>query len=186
ASRARICVARIHLFVGISSDAGHAKLLQTESLQLATCHDDRRRNASARRGRRMKPPLKLVASLLALGILAALVGFTKVSAPKARAGASKLLDESYGFFNEIDSSNRVFYLFPLTQAGAKIGSSHEEEWCKQMFQESFNVRDPWDRVALEKNALVALSFVDAAVAMELFWRVEAPTPDARGTYPEDV
>jgi hypothetical protein len=134
----------------------------------------------------MKLPLKLTGCLLVLGILAALVGFTKVSARDPKADAAKLLDESYSYLNQIDSSNRAFYLLPLTLAGAKIGSSHEEEWCKQMFQESFNVQDPWDRVALEKNALVALSFVDAPAAMELFWRVEAPMPDARGTYPEDV
>jgi hypothetical protein len=134
----------------------------------------------------MKSRVKLAGCLLALGILAILAGFTKVSAPGPKAGAIKLLDESYSLLNQIDSSNRVFYLLPLTQAGAKIGSSHEEEWCKQMFQESFNVRDPWDRVALEKNALVALSFVNASAAMELFWRIEAPMPDARGTYPEDV
>src|SRR5207302_1823691 len=78
------------------------------------------------------------------------------------------------------------FLLPLTQAGSKIGASHEEKWCTQMFHESFDVRDPWDRVALEKNALVALSFVNAGAAMDLLWRVESPLADVRGDYPEDV
>jgi hypothetical protein len=129
---------------------------------------------------------KLAVLVFTLAILAFLAGFTKVKGPESRSTANKLLDESFGLSNQIEDSSRVYYLLPLTQAGAKTQHPREREWCKQMFQAAQNVRDPWDRVALEKNAVVALSGVDSSAAMELLWRVEAPTPDERGNYPEDV
>src|SRR5437588_3435810 len=100
--------------------------------------------------------------------------------------ANKILDESVSLINHIDHSNRVFYLLPLTQAGAKSRHPREEEWCKQMFQAALTLQDSWDRVALEKNAAVCLSSVNPIGAMELFWRIEPPAADERGNYPEDV
>jgi hypothetical protein len=126
------------------------------------------------------------ASPLVIGMLVVIAGFTMTGANEPRTRPTALLEESYRLIGQIDSPNRVYFLLPLTQAGSRIGTAQEEKWCKQMFQESFDVRDAWDRVALEKNALVALSFVNAAAAMDLLWRVEGPLADSRGDYPEDV
>jgi hypothetical protein len=126
------------------------------------------------------------ASPLIIGMLAVMAGFTMTGTNEPRTRPATLLEESYLLIGQIDSPNRVYFLLPLTQAGSRIGASQEEKWCTQMFQESFDVRDPWDRVALEKNALVALSFVNAGAAMDLLWRVEGPLADLRGDYPEDV
>lgn len=131
-------------------------------------------------------PSKLAALALTLAILAFLAGFTKVKGPDSRSAVNKLLDESFALSDQIEDSSRVYYLLPLTQAGAKSHHPLEREWCMQMFQAAQNVGDPWDRVALEKNAVVALAGVDSTAAMDLFWRVEAPAPDERGNYPEDV
>lgn len=100
--------------------------------------------------------------------------------------ATDLLEEGYRLGNQIESPNRVYFLGVLTQTANKIGAPQEERWCRQMFQESFDVQDSWDRIALEKNALVALSFVNARAAMDLLWRVEAPVAKASGIYTEDV
>jgi hypothetical protein len=129
---------------------------------------------------------RLAALAFTIVALSLLAGFTKVKGPEARSTANKLLDESFVLSDQIEDSSRVFYFLPLTQAGAKSHHPREQEWCKHMFQAAQNVRDPWDRVALEKNAVVALSGVNSPAAMDLFWRVEAPAADERGNYPEDV
>ena len=126
------------------------------------------------------------ASPLIIGMLAVMAGFTMTGTNEPGILPTSLLEESYGLIGQINSPNRVYFLLPLTQAGSRIGISQEEKWCRQMFAESFDVRDPWDRVALEKNSLVALSFVNAGAAMDLLWRVEGPLADPRGDYPEDV
>jgi len=121
-----------------------------------------------------------------MGVLGVIVGFTMPPNHESRTQPTTLLEESYSLIGQIDVPNRVYFLLPLTQAGRTIGSSQEENWSTQMFRESFDVRDPWDRIALQKNALVALSVVNAPSAMDLLWRVEGPLPDAHGDYPEDV
>lgn len=120
--------------------------------------------------------------------LAALViaaGFTKVGAPN-KPSSVDLLDESYNLLHQIDDSRQAFLLLPLTRVGAKLSAPQERDWCMTMFRQSLKVREPWDRVALEKNALVALSAVSAQAAMDLFSQVEEPVPDANDKYPEDV
>jgi hypothetical protein len=129
---------------------------------------------------------RLVVLAFTLAGLSLLAGFTEIKSPGSRSTANKLLDESFALSAQIEDSSRVFYLLSLTQAGAKSQHPREQEWCNQMFQAAQNVRDPWDRVALEKNAVAALSRVNPTAAMDLFWRVEAPAADERGNYPEDV
>lgn len=129
---------------------------------------------------------RLAVLAFTLAVLSLLAGFTKVKSPESRSAANKLLDESFALSPQIEDSSRVFYLLQLTQAGATSRHPREQEWCTQMFHAAQNVRDPWDRVALEKNAVAALSRVNPMAAMDLFWRVEAPAADERGNYPEDV
>ncbi len=125
----------------------------------------------------MRRAFKLTGVLLTLLML---TSFTKPNPPKKKLDTVSLLNESYALLAQIDDSSQVFYLLPLTQVGAKVISPREEEWCIRLFRQSSSVSDQWDRVALEKNALVELSAVNSDAAMELFWQVEEPASDARG------
>jgi hypothetical protein len=126
-----------------------------------------------------------------LGFLAMLLGTTLItksfgtSQPLDRA--SRLLEQSYTLSNQMSPAERPYYLLNLIVSSKDIvPDARIEGWCKELFQVAFEVQDGWDRVALEKNAIVLLSAVKPVAAMQLFSKVEDPQPDSDGTFPEDV
>jgi hypothetical protein len=126
-----------------------------------------------------------------LGLLAMLFGTALIAksfgAIQPPDPAGELLEQSYTLSNRMSPAERPYYLVNLIMSSKGIASNERiEYWCKEMFQAAFEVQDGWDRVVLEKNALVFLSAVKPVAAMQLFSKIENPQPDSDGTFPEDV
>lgn len=107
-------------------------------------------------------------------------------ASKDGEDTSRYLNESYAISDEFDQSELPYYLAILSARAADIHNERTQEWSTKLFRLSFGVRNGWDRIALEKEALVQLSKVNAILAMDWFPQVESPQPNDEGLLPEDV
>jgi hypothetical protein len=112
---------------------------------------------------------------------------TQQSGPNLGANqAVVLLNESYALSNQMDDSQQAYYLVDLTQQGMGIVPSERMlEWCKALFRLASQLKEPWDRSANQKNAIVALSRFNPELAMEIFPQVDPPPTD-KATLREDV
>ena len=60
------------------------------------------------------------------------------------------------------------------------------QWSRELLAFASTLPPSWDRLAAQKNALVALSSVDAKEAFELFPKMDIPVPLADGRLREDL
>lgn len=100
--------------------------------------------------------------------------------------AERLLVDSYLSGMNLAPQEHAFLLVTLSSAAAKIQPSLCKLWSKELFKLSFKLPMNWNRVAYEKNALVALAAVDPIGAFELFGQIDTPIPTPSGDLPEDL
>ena len=98
----------------------------------------------------------------------------------------RLLMSSYALERNLRPGDRTFLLTTDANTAATIDPEFCRSWSKELFSFALTLPPSALRVAAEKNALVALSEVDAKTAFEMFPRVDLPFPLSDGRLPEDV
>ncbi|MGH9510034.1 MAG: hypothetical protein ACRD2M_08865, partial [Terriglobales bacterium] len=97
-----------------------------------------------------------------------------------------LLIRSYILGRQFVPEERAFHLLRLTEAASRTQLSLAKLWAEEVFQLTFELTPSWNRVATQKNALMALAAVDAERAFTLFSSIDLPVPKSDGSMPEDV
>ncbi len=98
----------------------------------------------------------------------------------------QLLIASYRSASDLTPTERAHVLEEDSASAVTIDPGFCRRWSEELFFFAAKLPPEWDRVAAEKNALVALSQVDADRAFELFKLIELPIPMPDGRLPEDV
>src|SRR5438552_5635066 len=124
----------------------------------------------------------------ALALLAsAALGAVKPNQPvSVNNTPSALLQESYELGRAFAPEQRAWLLERLTEASLHIDRRWTETWSEETFRSGRNLPITWNRLAIEKNALVSLSRVNPRRAMAFFSQMDNPIPLANGSLPEDV
>ena len=118
------------------------------------------------------------------------LGTDPAAAPSGKVSnkisSEQLLISAYLLAMDCVPEERLNHLTRL----AVMSSNHHPDltrlWSEELFKLSFTLEPSWNRVAIQKNALLALSAVDPVRAMELFEMIDKPYPQRTGGLPEDV
>lgn len=103
-----------------------------------------------------------------------------------KADATQLLIKSYLTGRNLPPEPRTYLLTLLSDAAIQIEPSLTRLWAQEAFQATFKLPMNWDRVAHQKNALVALAGVDPVLSFELFEAMEPTVSFSSGYIPEDL
>jgi hypothetical protein len=95
------------------------------------------------------------------------------------------LIESYRISVGLEPSERAILLNYLTRAAGAQHLSYTGAWAEENLRLAYQLPLNWNRVAIEKNALVALSYVKSKRALDLLRIMSLPVSDGVG-FPEDV
>jgi len=126
---------------------------------------------------------------LLVGILcaSALAECPPASVPpgKGASTASSILAESYRLGRTLDAAERAILLNYLSRTAAEHHLACTSAWAEENLQLARQLPMDWNRLAIEKNAIVALSYVKPDRAMTLLRSMDLPVSDGVG-FPEDV
>ncbi len=75
---------------------------------------------------------------------------------------------------DLDPVDRAFLLVRVSQAAASIQYGKSTEWARQAFDSAAALPKDWNRVALQKNALLALAKTRPREALQLLGTIEGP------------
>jgi hypothetical protein len=101
--------------------------------------------------------------------------------------AANLLLSSYALSQQLQDSERLYYLTELTRASVGILPPDKTlEWCRTLFRIASESRDPMIQAAGEKNSLIPLSSIDPKMAMRLLLSVAIPDRNRADILAEDV
>lgn len=111
------------------------------------------------------------------------------SHPSSQAAA--LVNAAYTLSQDLpNESAKIRYLGDLVIVSPDIVPDRVEEWSRQLIKVSRSasneILDPWDKIANQKLAVVALSKTNPVAAMQLFSEIGPPEPNYEGRIPEDV
>jgi hypothetical protein len=112
--------------------------------------------------------------------LCLLLGARAVAGQKSDLTVPKrLLHQSYALSQKLSGNERLFYLTELTRISTHIDPGKTQELCLTMFHLASGIKEPRLRAAGQRNALVALSYVNPSLAMQMLPDVSfaAPTRD---------
>jgi len=98
----------------------------------------------------------------------------------------RVLQESYQTSRNFEPEQRAWLLFRLAKAAVRKSPATSRSWSKEMFRLAVSLPPTWNKLALEKNAIVTLSQTDPGEAIRLFRSMDDPIPMANGSLPEDV
>lgn len=125
---------------------------------------------------------RIAVTFLALSISNALVSLRSFAKTNT---AAQVLEESYTISQRLPNEERAFYLVRLIDISTSISPNRTEAWSKELRELAPKLPKTWDRVAIEKNALVPLSRINPVSAFEKLALVEPPIPGPDGLT-EDV
>lgn len=141
----------------------------------------------------MSRPVGIVAGSL---VFASLYNVAQVSAQEEKAPypavqtqdqwPERLLIDAYVTGMNSSPPDRAFLLTTLSSAASTIQPSLCRLWSEELFKLSLKLPMDWNRIASQKNAVVALSAVDPDRAFELFGQIDTPTSQRPGDLPEDL
>jgi hypothetical protein len=97
-----------------------------------------------------------------------------------------LLILSHAYARNMRPGDRAYLLTVAFDMTANIDPALCRQWSKELLALADTFPPSSDRVAAQKNALVALSHVDAKEAFALFPKLDIPVPLKDGRLPEDV
>jgi hypothetical protein len=100
--------------------------------------------------------------------------------------ASALLVESYRAGKDLVPSERAILLSFLGRTASQHHLSYTTEWAQEALRIASQLPPDWNRLAIQKNALVVLSYADPDHAMALLRSLDLPVEDGNGVFPEDV
>jgi hypothetical protein len=98
---------------------------------------------------------------------------------------SSILAESYQLGRSLVPSERAILLNHLTRTAAEHHLACTAAWTEENLRLARQLPMDWNRLAIEKNAVVALSYVKPDRAMTLLRSMDLPVSDGLG-FPEDV
>lgn len=136
-----------------------------------------------------RPPVLVLAImfLVSTQMLAQSSAFERArGGPLDKSNPESLLIRSYLLGKQFPDEERAYLLVRLADAASKVQPAFTKLWTEELFELTFNLPVDWDRVAVQKNALVALSRVDPVHALDLFASMDRPVPSADGSISEDV
>lgn len=87
-----------------------------------------------------------------------------------------LLKESYALGDDFVPAERAFHLFYLADTASRVAPKLSSPWANELFQLTFRLAPSWNRVALQKNALIVMARSDPAKAFQLLGKVDADIP----------
>lgn len=93
--------------------------------------------------------------------------------------ARDLLNESYGSASGLFPAERAFQLGYLAKAAADIGDPKTLDWAEEGLGLARQLPISWNRLALQKNLLIAISRSAPETAMERLCSLDAPRCDGR-------
>jgi len=128
-----------------------------------------------------------LAAFLVLGMVP-LVAQRK-SPPVPASGATtpeSLLLESYQVGRNLIPAERAILLNLQVRVAAQHHLQSTHVWAQENFRLAQQLPMDWDRLAIEKNSLTALSYVNSRRAMELLRLMDLPVADDDGSFPEDI
>jgi hypothetical protein len=102
-----------------------------------------------------------------------------------KSQAAQILEESYLISRHLPSQERAFFLVRLVDVSTGVSPHRTEAWSKELLDLAPTLAPDWNRVAVTKNALVPLSKVNPARALDLLSQVEKPIRQD-GALTEDV
>jgi hypothetical protein len=134
----------------------------------------------------MRAPIAL---LLAWGFFSsvALAQHTPVLALQHRAGPApdEVLNESYQVSRELAPLDRAILLNFISRTAGQHHNMYTSAWAQENFLLANQLPLDWNRIAIEKNAAVAMSFVAPLRAMVMLRSMDLPVSAGNG-FPEDV
>ena len=98
---------------------------------------------------------------------------------------SDLLVESYRISVGLVPAERAILLNYLSRAAGAQHLPYTASWAEENLRLAHQLSLDWNRVAIEKNAIVALSYVKSKRALDLLRTMSLPVSDGVG-FPEDV
>ncbi len=104
--------------------------------------------------------------------------------------ALTFLDKSHSLLSSLDELDRIRFLNDLVVIAPEVAPERVAPWAQELITMAQSIRNPkfddWDRIAFQKNAVVALSKIDPELAMQKFVEMGSPAPNSEGRLPEDV
>jgi hypothetical protein len=130
------------------------------------------------------------AAFLVLGILPVSAQRKSPPAPVSRDAVAmtpeSILLESYQLGRNLIPAERAILLNLLARVAAQHHLQCTRAWAEENFRLAQQLPMDWDRLAIEKNSLVALSYTTSRRSMALLRLMDLPVADDDGSFPEDV
>ena len=108
------------------------------------------------------------------------------SREKTARSPLSVLVESYQLSRELVPSEQAMLLNFLCRTAGEHHLRVTASWAEENFRVARQLPPDWNQVAFEKNALVALSYVNPNRAMTLLRVADLPVAEVNGSFAEDV
>ncbi len=102
------------------------------------------------------------------------------------SGALPLLMQSRAILATVPIDARVPATVHLCMTSSKIDRNFTGTCAEELFALTLEQRPSWNRLAAQKNAAIAMTYVDPMKAMKLFDRLDVAAPMDSGNWPEDL
>jgi hypothetical protein len=97
-----------------------------------------------------------------------------------------LLLDSYRAGKDLAPSERAILLTFLCKTASEHNLSYTTEWAQEALRIAAQLPPDWNRLAIQKNALAALSYANPERAMALLMSMDLPVELYNGVFPEDL
>lgn len=132
-------------------------------------------------------PGKPTYSVFSVALLAAMCTANATAAQDVPVSlADSILSESHALEARMSPEQRAFHLGFLAQAAAAVAHPDTLDWVREGLKLSQHLPPSWDRLALQRNLLLAANSVDSSYSLEQLPLLEPPVPLPGGSIPEDV
>jgi hypothetical protein len=95
---------------------------------------------------------------------------------KANLSSERLLQDAYGLSNELPAEDRVWLLAELTMPTAKWHPALTRPWAEEQFRLAQQLSPGDNRLATQKNAATAMSWIDPERALQMLSQCDSPIP----------
>jgi hypothetical protein len=130
------------------------------------------------------PTRSLTLSVVCLSIIGTLLASDALRSN--RADAASLLLDSYRAGKDLAPSERAILLTFLCKTASEHNLSYTTEWAQEALRIAAQLPPDWNRLAIQKNALAALSYANPERAMALLRSMDLPIEGGNGVFPEDL
>ena len=128
------------------------------------------------------------AGCVLVGLVLGAASASQTAPQSSNAGPSKqdFLDEAYLTSLEMSDLDRPFLMGELVRISVKVRDRRARSWIDEAIVLAGKSPLTPNRLALEKNLVTALSFLDSSAALDKLGLLSAPVANSHGFIPEDV